>query len=156
MKSKLMSEGFLVLHLIKRGRLLKLAAQIGELVVAPYLLQAKLFALRLVPGVVKVQCAGILAAVRLPLSSASAFSVGGLRGLGRRRLLLHLVQLGGGDEDGQLGQPVFCGLVAGNDEDFGIEVGICVAGNFPQLQGVFVAVVGDDVNVGRACSPPSA
>ena len=70
LKSKLMSEGLLVLHLVERGRFLELAAQIGELVVAPYLLQAKLLALRLVPGVVKVQRAGILAAVLLRLSSA--------------------------------------------------------------------------------------
>src|SRR6185437_16116118 len=44
---------FLVLHFVQSGRLLKLPAQIRELVIAPYRLQAKLFALRLVPGVVE-------------------------------------------------------------------------------------------------------
>ncbi len=74
----------------------------------------------------------------------------GLGGLRRRRFLLGLVQLGGGNEDRQLGQSVFRGLVAGSDEDFGIEVRIGVAGDFTQLQGVLVAVVGDDMNVRRA------
>ena len=40
---------FAVLQLIEGRRFLKLAAQIGELVVMPYLLQAKLLALLLVP-----------------------------------------------------------------------------------------------------------
>ena len=47
-----------VLQLVEGGRLLKLAAQIGELVVVPNLLQAKLLALLLVPGEVEVQAAG--------------------------------------------------------------------------------------------------
>jgi pilus assembly protein CpaF len=53
-------------------------------------------------------------------------------------------------EDGQLGQSVFRRLVTGGNEDFGIEVGIVVAGDFAQLQSVFVAVVRDDMHVGRA------
>ena len=68
----------------------------------------------------------------------------------RRGFLLRLVQLGGGHEDGQLDQPVFGGLVAGRDEDFGIEVGIGVARDLAKLKRVFVAVVGDDMNVRRA------
>ena len=36
---------FAILQLIQRRRLLKLTAQVGELVVMPYLLQAKLFTL---------------------------------------------------------------------------------------------------------------
>src|SRR6185312_2344630 len=52
-----------VLYLVESGRLLKLAAQIRELFITPYFLQATLFAFGVVPGVVKVQCAGILAAV---------------------------------------------------------------------------------------------
>ena len=96
-----------------------------------------------------MQGAGILAAV-LFLLCLFGLLRSGLGRLRRRRFLFHLVQLGRRDKDRHLGQPVFCGLVAGVDEDLGIEVGICVAGDFPQLQRVFVAVVGDDMNVGRA------
>ena len=66
--------GFFVLHLIECGCLLKLAAQIGELVVAPNFLESKRLALSLVPRVVEVESAGILAAILLrllfPLPSA--------------------------------------------------------------------------------------
>jgi hypothetical protein len=53
----------LVLDLIQRGRFLELATQVGELVVAPYLLKAKSFSLRLIPCVVEMEVAGILAPI---------------------------------------------------------------------------------------------
>ena len=46
---------FFILHFIERGRFLELTAQVGELVVVPDLLEAKLLALLLVPRVVEVQ-----------------------------------------------------------------------------------------------------
>ncbi len=153
MKSKLMSEGFLSFTSYKRGRLLEVAAQIGELVVAPNLLQAKLLALFLVPRVVEVKTAGILAAVLFGLVRL-CLQLGSLRGLGRCGLLFGLVQLGGGHEYGQLCQSVLGGLVAGDEEDFGIEVGISVTRNFLKLQRVLVAVVGDDMHVRRRIRRP--
>ncbi len=96
----------------------------------------KLFALLLVPGVIEVQAAGILAAILLGLG-LFGLQFGSLRGLRCCRLLLRLVQLGSGNEDGQLGQPVLRGLVAGNDEDLGIEVGICRRSRFPAAARVY-------------------
>ena len=60
---------------------------------------------------------------------SSAFSFGGLGGFRSGGLLLGLVQLGGGDKDGKFCQPVLCRLVAGDDEDFGIEVRVRVTGD---------------------------
>ena len=57
----------LLLHLIKRGCLLEMAAQVGELVVMPYLFKAQRIAFLRVPGVVEVKRAGIFAAVGLGL-----------------------------------------------------------------------------------------
>jgi hypothetical protein len=113
----------LVLHLIERRSLLELAAQVGELVVAPYLLKAKGFALRLIPGVIEVEIARILAPVLLSLR-LFGLQLRCLRCFGSSRLLLRLIQFGGRHEHRKLRQPVFCRLVAGSDEHFGIEVGI--------------------------------
>ncbi len=82
--------------------------------------------------------------------------LGCLRGLGCCRFLLGLVQLGGGNEDRHSTKSVFRRLIAGRDEDLGIEVRITVARHFAELKGVFVAVVGDDMHVRRACLRPSA
>ena len=60
---------FAVFQLVERGRLLELAAQVGELVVAPDLLESEFFSLALVPDEVEVQRAGIFAAVLLSLCS---------------------------------------------------------------------------------------
>jgi hypothetical protein len=57
----------LVLDFIQGRRFLELTTQVGELVVAPYLLKAKRFALRLIPGVIEVEIARILAPVLLSL-----------------------------------------------------------------------------------------
>ena len=70
-----------VFQFIQRRRLLKLTAQVGELVVVPYLLKAKLFALLLVPGEVKVKAARILTAIGLR-SGLFRLQLGSLRGLG--------------------------------------------------------------------------
>src|SRR5580700_5961583 len=48
-----------VLQLIECGRFLKLPTQVGELVVAPNLLNTKRRALFLIPGVIEAQRAGI-------------------------------------------------------------------------------------------------
>ena len=91
----------LVLHLVQRRGLLELAAQVGEFVISPNLLQSKRFPLLLVPAVVEVQAAGILAAVRLGFALLSLHfgSLGVLRGDG---FLLGLVEFGGRDEDWQV------------------------------------------------------
>jgi hypothetical protein len=73
-----------------------------------------------------------------------------LRRLRSDGFLLHLVQLGGGNEDRHLNKPVLCSLVRGRDEDFRIEVSIFVARDFAELEGVLVAVVRNDMHVGRA------
>ncbi len=75
--------------------------------------------------------------------------LGSLRGLGCCCLLFRLVQLSGGHEDGQLGQPVLRGLIARRDEYLGVEVRVCIARHLADLECVLVAVVGDDVNVRR-------
>ena len=112
-------------------------------------LQAQLLALRFVPGVVEVESAGILAAV-LFFFGLLGFERGSLSGLGGGNLLFRLVKLRRGHEDRQLDQFFFGRLIAGRDENLGIEVGIGVGRDFLKLQGVLVAVVGNDMNVGRA------
>ena len=130
---------------------MKLTAQVGELVVVPYLLKAKLFALLLVPGEVKVKAARILTAIGLR-SGFFRLQLGSLRGLGCEGLLLGLVQLSGRDEDGHVGKPVLSGLITGDNEHLGIEVCVRIIGDLLKLQGVFVAVVRDDVNVSGGVS----
>ena len=51
--------GLLVLHLIQSRGLLKLPTQVGELVIAPNLLNAKRRALFLIPGVIEVKRARV-------------------------------------------------------------------------------------------------
>ena len=68
-----------------------------------------------------MQAAGILAAICLGFGLL-CLQLGGLRGLRGGGLLLGLVQLGGRNEDGHIGQPVFRGFVAGDDEHLGVEV----------------------------------
>ena len=58
-----MSDAFLVLQFVERRCFLETAAQIGELVVPPDLLESKFLALLLVPRVIEVQRAGVLLAV---------------------------------------------------------------------------------------------
>jgi hypothetical protein len=53
----------LVLHLIQGWCLLELPTEIGELVIPPNLFEAEFLGLRLVPHVIEVERAGILAAV---------------------------------------------------------------------------------------------
>ena len=135
-----------VLQLVERRRLLKLAAQVGELVVMPYLLQAKLFALLLVPGEIEVQTARILTAIGLrlwPLPTST-------RQLARpwlRRLPAWPCPTQRRDEDGHVGKPVLSSLITGHNEHLGIEVRVRVIGDLLKLQRVFVAVVRHDVNV---------
>ena len=93
-----------------------------------------------------MQGARVLAAVLLSFGLLG-FEFSRLSGLCCRGLLLGFVQLGDGHEDRKLRQPVFCSLVTGSDEYLGIKMGILVAGNFMQLQGVLVAVIGDDMDV---------
>ena len=78
------------------------------------------------------------------------FEFRGLSGLRGSSFLFRLIQLCRWHEDRKLRQTVFCSLVAGIDEDLGIEVRIGIIRYLAQLQRVFVAVIGDDVNV-RGC-----
>ena len=123
-----------------------MTTQVGELVVMPNLLKSKVLALLFVPGEVKVQAARILAAVRFGLGLLR-LQLSCLRGFGGDGFLLGFLQLSGGDEHWQVSEPVLCRFVSRNNEDFGIEVSVGVAGDLLKLQRVFVAVVGDDVDV---------
>lgn len=74
----------------------------------------------------------------------------GPTGTGNRSLLLRLIQLRRGNKHRKLCQPVLCGFITGRDEDLGIEMGILVAGDLMQLEGIFVPVIRDDMNVRRS------
>jgi hypothetical protein len=93
-----------------------------------------------------VQRAGVFAAVLLGLR-LFGFEFGLLSGLRGSSFLFRLIQFGNRHKHRKLGQPVLGSLIAGSDEDFGIEVRIGIIGDLAQCKGVFVAVVGDDVNV---------
>ena len=56
-----------VFQLVQSRGFLEVTTEIGELVIPPYLLEAKLIPLLLVPGVVKVELSGIFAAILLSL-----------------------------------------------------------------------------------------
>ena len=78
-----------VFQLVKRRRFLELAAQVGELVVAPDLLESEFLALALVPRVVKVQRAGVFTPVLLGLC-LFGFEYGLLSGLRGSNFLFRL------------------------------------------------------------------
>src|SRR5580698_7861025 len=128
---------------------MKLATEIGELVIPPNLFEAKFLGFRFVPRVIEVERAGILAPVRFLFSRLSLLC-GSLSGLSRCRLLLHLVQFGDRYKDRQLDETVLSGFVARSDEDLGIKMGIVITRNLSQLQGVFVSVIGDYMHVRSA------
>jgi len=96
-----------------------------------------------------MEATGILAAILLGRGFLD-FSPGGLDGLRGCRLLLDFVQFGSGNEDGRFHELVPRRFVPRDNEYFGIEVGISLARNLPQLKRVFIPVVRDDVNVRRA------
>ena len=135
-----------VFQLVEGGCFLEVTTEIGELVIPPYLLQAKLSALLLVPRVVKVELSGILAAILLSLSRFSLTLIGYLC-FSFLRFPLRLVQLGGGDKDRQRREFVFASLIAGCDKDFRVEMGVAVARYFLELKRVFVSVVRNDMHV---------
>jgi len=115
----------------------------------PDLLEAKLFSLALVPRVVKVKRTGILRAELLCLRLLR-LEFCGLSGFRGNRFLFRLIQLGHRHKDRKLHQPFLGSLVAGSNENFGIEVGIGIIRYLAQLERVLIAMVGDDVNV-RSC-----
>ena len=88
----------LVLDFIQGRRFLELAAQVRELVVAPNLLKAKSLTLRLIPCVIEVEIARILASVLLGLC-LFGLQLCCLGCFGGGCFLLRLVQLRCGDED---------------------------------------------------------
>ena len=102
-----------------------------------------------------MKTARILAAIGLRFG-LFRLQLGSLRGLGCGGFLLGLIQLSGGYEDGHVGKPVLSSLVTGHDEHLGIEVRVRVTGDLLKLQGVFVAVVRDDVNVSGCVREPLA
>jgi hypothetical protein len=99
--------------------------------------------------VIEMQRTWVLAAVlfRLGLFRFEFRCLSGLRG---SSFLFRLIQLGRRHEYGKLCQTVLCSLVAGIDEDLGIEVRIGIIRDLAQLKGVLVTVIGDDVNVRRS------
>lgn len=128
---------------------MKLSTQVGELVIPPYLLQAEFLAFLLIPHVIEVERTGILASVGLflRLHRLQRGRLGGLRSGG---LLLGLVEFGSRDEHRQLCESILRGLIARFDQHLGVIVRIGIIRDFAQLERVLVAVVGDDVDVGRS------
>ena len=96
-----------------------------------------------------MKSAGILAPILL-LFRLLGLERGSLSGLGRSDLLFRLVKLRCGYEYRQFGQLLLGRLISGRDEHLGIEVGVGISRDFLNIKRVLVAVVGDDVNVGRA------
>ena len=98
--------------LVKSGRFLEVAAQIGELFVVPNLLDAEGIAFFRVPHIVEVQCDRDTGCdTSLPFVS-STFSSASLSGFSRNRFLLSLLELCCRDEDRQFRQPVLRSLIA--------------------------------------------
>src|SRR5579859_196303 len=91
-----------VLDLVKRGSLLELAAQVGELVIPPNLLQTKLLALLLIPRVVKVEGAGVQTPVGF-LFALFGLKSGCLRSLCGGGILLRLIKIRGRHKHRELG-----------------------------------------------------
>jgi hypothetical protein len=140
---------FLVFQLVECRCFLENSSQIGKLVVPPDLLKSKFFALLLVPRVIEVQRAGVFRTVLFSLGLLG-LEFRGLSGLRDNSFLFRLIQFCRRHEYRKLRQTVLGNLVAGIDKDLGIEVRIGVIRYLAQLEGVFVTVIGDDVDVGGA------
>jgi len=74
----------------------------------------------------------------------------GLRCLSGGGILFRLIEIRGRHKHRELSQLVPGGFVAWFDQNLGIVVTVRIAGDFTKLQCVFVAVVGDDMDVSRA------
>ena len=102
----------LLLHLIKRGCLLEMAAQVSELVVMPNLFKAQRITFLRVPDVVEVKRAGIFAAICFGLG-VLGLQLGCLRGLGRCRFCLALSSSAAGTNTGNSTNRSFAALSPG-------------------------------------------
>ena len=139
-----------IFQLVEDRRFLELAAQVGELVIAPDFLKSQPIGLFAVPCVIEVELAGILAAIALGLrlcllplrrtsfASASAAS------------RFALSSSAAGTNTGRVTSFSFPAWSPGEMNTFGVVVRICVSRDLAELQRVLIAVVRYDMHVGCA------